>query len=60
MLRLAAEDETGEGEDGAEDGAPGQSRRSAASRSSDSDAPDGALASDEALAALRDELSGQS
>jgi len=56
----AAEDETGEGDTEAEDAGRGQPRRSSSSRGSDSDAPDGALASDEALAALRDKLSGQS
>jgi small subunit ribosomal protein S1 len=63
----AAEDEGGDGGeaattgdgDGDGDGARGQ-RRSPASRSGDSGAPGGALASDEALAALRDKLSGQS
>jgi small subunit ribosomal protein S1 len=60
----AAEDEPGDGgeagtDDGDGDGARGQ-RRSPASRSGDSGAPGGALASDEALAALRDKLSGQS
>jgi small subunit ribosomal protein S1 len=59
----AAEDETGDGGDaGAADG-DGRSRRGSSSTSSSSrgdSAPGGALASDEALAALRDKLSGQS
>jgi small subunit ribosomal protein S1 len=57
----AAEDETGDGGDaGAADG-DGRSRRGSSSTSSSSrgdSAPGGALASDEALAALRDKLSG--
>jgi small subunit ribosomal protein S1 len=59
----AADDETGgEGGEAATDGdgARGPRRSSSASRSGDTGAPDGALASDEALAALRDKLSGQS
>jgi small subunit ribosomal protein S1 len=54
----AAEDEAGEAADSG-DGRDQGAGRSPASRE-DSDAPDGALASDEALAALRDKLSGQS
>src|SRR6266852_4391089 len=54
----AAEDETSEATDSGAEG--GGARRSSAPRSSDSGAPGGALASDEALAALRDKLSGQS
>jgi len=54
----AAEDETGEAADSG-DGHDQDAGRSSTSRA-DSDAPDGALASDEALAALRDKLSGQS
>jgi small subunit ribosomal protein S1 len=54
----AAEDETGEGADSGEDRGQGAARSS--SSDGDSEAPGGALASDEALAALRDKLSGQS
>jgi len=56
----AAEDETGDGGDtgGAEDGEGRGQRRSSSASRGDS-APAGALASDEALAALRDKLSGQ-
>jgi small subunit ribosomal protein S1 len=55
----AAEDETGEGADSGESRGQGAAR-SPSSSGGDSDAPGGALASDEALAALRDKLSGQS
>jgi len=54
----AAEDEATEGADSG-DGRGQEAARSSSSRG-DSDAPGGALASDEALAALRDKLSGQS
>src|SRR5499427_7600765 len=54
----AAEDEAGEAADSG-DGRDQGAESSPTSRA-DSDAPDGALASDEALAALRDKLSGQS
>jgi small subunit ribosomal protein S1 len=58
----AAEDETGDGGDAAAEGGDGRSRRGSSSTSSSrgDSAPGGALASDEALAALRDKLSGQS
>jgi small subunit ribosomal protein S1 len=57
-----ASEEAEEGEGGGADGEvgkPGGSRRaSSASDAADEDSPAGALASDEALAALRDKLSG--
>jgi small subunit ribosomal protein S1 len=57
-----ASEEAEDGEGGRADGEvgkPGGSRRaSSASDSADEDSPTGALASDEALAALRDKLSG--
>jgi small subunit ribosomal protein S1 len=54
-----AEDGGGAGGQDGEAGTSGSSRRaSSASDSSDEDSPSGALASDEALAALRDKLSG--
>jgi small subunit ribosomal protein S1 len=64
----AAEDEAGDGADAGAEGGEGRQRRSSSSSASSSSsssrgsdsAPGGALASDEALAALRDKLSGQS
>ena len=60
--RSKAQEEAGDGEAGDQDseaGKSGSSRRaSSASDSGDEDSPAGALASDEALAALRDKLSG--
>ena len=57
-----AQEEAEDGEGGGQDGEAGRSgsssRASSASDSSDEDRPAGALASDEALAALRDKLSG--
>jgi len=54
----AAEDEATEGADSGDGG--GQDAAGSSSSRGDGDAPGGALASDEALAALRDKLSGQS
>ena len=54
----AAEDEATEGADSGD--GRGQEAARSSSSPDDSDAPGGALASDEALAALRDKLSGQS
>jgi small subunit ribosomal protein S1 len=61
----AAEDETGDGDEAGAEGGDGRGpRRSSSTSTSTSSrgdsAPGGALASDEALAALRDKLSGQS
>jgi small subunit ribosomal protein S1 len=56
----AAEDETGDGGDAADEGGDGRGQRRSSSASRGDGAPGGALASDEALAALRDKLSGQS
>jgi ribosomal protein S1 len=60
--RSKAQEETEDGEGGGQDGEAGRSgssrRASSATDSSDEDSPAGALASDEALAALRDKLSG--
>jgi len=56
----AAEDETGDGGDAVAEGGEGRGQRRSSSTSSRGDsAPGGALASDEALAALRDKLSGE-
>jgi small subunit ribosomal protein S1 len=52
-----AEDGEGDRAD-SEPGKPGGSRRASSASSDDEDSPTGALASDEALAALRDKLSG--
>ena len=60
--RSKAQEEGEDAEGGGQDGEAGRSgsnrRASSASDSSDEDRPAGALASDEALAALRDKLSG--
>jgi small subunit ribosomal protein S1 len=55
----AAEDETGDGGDAEAEGGEGRAQRRSSSASRGDSAPTGALASDEALAALRDKLSGQ-
>jgi len=56
----AAEDETGDAGDAEAEGGDGRGQRRSSSASRGDSAPGGALASDEALAALRDKLSGQS
>jgi small subunit ribosomal protein S1 len=59
--RNKAQEEAEDGEGGragGEAGKPGGSRRASSASSDDEDSPTGALASDEALAALRDKLSG--
>jgi small subunit ribosomal protein S1 len=59
--RNKAQEEAEDGEGGradSEPGKPGGSRRASSASSEDEDSPTGALASDEALAALRDKLSG--
>jgi len=59
--RNKAQEEAEDGEGGRADGEagkPGGSRRASSASSDDEDSPTGALASDEALAALRDKLSG--
>ena len=59
--RNKAQEEAENGEPGSGEGdaqAPGTSRAASSASSEDEDSPAGALASDEALAALRDKLSG--